>query len=112
MKTLIKFTSLALALAAVTPAVAQMAQESEMMTACNSYAAKHLGVSPSEITELAYNGIHDNRPVVDGGTASGIAFRCIMGPNGHRVTSWEHSAPEHCPADVSEANRYLYPGCE
>lgn len=111
MQSLFKVASLALALTVANSAAAQMADESEMMSACNSYAASHLGVSPSQITELYYNGIQDGHPVVDGGTASGLAFRCTLGHNGHNVVSWSHTAPENCPAGVSEADRYLYPGC-
>ena len=49
---------------------------------------------------------------VNGVTTSGQTFQCSFNKSGKHVVSWTHSAPKGCPADVSEADRYLYPDCE
>jgi opacity protein-like surface antigen len=101
------------ALAVAASASAQDADESQMMMHCNTYAAKHLNMTESQIAPLNYQGhTNDGTQTVSGNTTTGITFQCTFGPHGHKVVSWWHSAPADCPADVSEANRYLYPGCE
>lgn len=84
-----------------------------MLMSCNTYAAKHLHVTTSDIIDLKYEGQRtDGTHAVNGVARSGMTFQCSFGPHGHKVVGWTHSAPVDCPADVSEANRYLYPGCE
>ncbi|MDB6179701.1 hypothetical protein PAF17_19830 [Paracoccus sp. Z330] len=96
------------------PALARTdANDAEMMTHCNTYAAHHLGVSTSEISELTYEGQRtDGTHAVNGTTTSGQTFQCSFGPHGHHVVEWTHSGYIGCPADVSEANRYMYPDCD
>lgn len=89
------------------------ADEATMMSTCNTYAAHHLHVSTSDIASLSYEGQRvDGTHAVNGGTTSGQTFQCSFDRNGTRVVNWYHSAPTDCPADVSEANRYLYPACD
>lgn len=105
----------ALILVAVAVAGAQAAfagDESEMMMKCNTYAAKHLHVSTSEIATVKYEGQRtDGTHAVNGSTTKGITFQCSFGHLGDHVVGWTHSAPKDCPVDVSEADRYLYPAC-
>lgn len=93
-----------------TPVVA--ADEAQMMSACNTYAARHLHVSTSEIASLSYEGQRtDGTHAVNGSATNGQTFQCSFNRNGTHIVSWYHSAPTKCPADVSEADRYMYPAC-
>lgn len=88
------------------------ADESSMMSACNSYAAHHLHLPASDIATVTYEGQRtDGTHAVNGQTTSGQSFQCSFNSSGTRVVAWTHSAPRGCPADVSEANRYMYPDC-
>lgn len=88
------------------------ANDSEMMSQCNTYAARHLHVSPSEIATVSYEGQRvDGTHAVNGSTTSGQTFQCSFERTGRRVVNWYHSAATGCPADVSEADRYRYPDC-
>jgi hypothetical protein len=89
------------------------ADEAQMMTACNTYAARHLGVSTSDMVDLKYEGQRtDGTHAVNGSAANGQTFQCSFNRAGTHVVHWTHSAPRGCPADVSEADRYLYPDCK
>ena len=100
-----------LAVLAGHPALA--ADESEMMSKCNTYAAHHLHVSTSDIATVKYEGQRtDGTHVVNGETTSGQTFHCSFNARGKHVVAWYHSAPKGCPADVSEADRYRYPDCD
>jgi hypothetical protein len=89
------------------------ADPSQMMTMCNTYAAKHLHVSTSDILSVEYEGKRtDGTHAVNGTAANGQTFQCSFNSKGSHVVKWWHSAPTNCPADVSEADRYMYPGCE
>ena len=91
---------------------AYAADESYMMSKCNTYAAHHLHVSTSDIASVKYEGqLTDGTYAVNGETTSGQSFQCSFGPAGKHVVSWYHSAPKGCPVDVSEADRYRYPDC-
>jgi hypothetical protein len=93
------------------PALA--ANESQMMSMCNTYAARHLHVSTSDIASVKYEGQRsDGTHAVNGSTTSGQTFQCSFNKAGTRVVHWSHAAPKGCPADVSEANRYMYPDCD
>ena len=88
------------------------ADESEMMSHCNRYAARHLGVSTSDIATVTYEGQRtDGTFAINGETTSGQTFQCSFNPQGTHVVQWTHRAPKGCPVDVSEADRYLYPDC-
>ena len=88
------------------------ADEAQMMTICNTYAARHLGVSTSDIIDLKYEGQRtDGTHAVNGNAANGQTFQCSFNRSGKHVVNWSHSAPKGCPVDVSEADRYLYPEC-
>lgn len=88
------------------------ADEAQMMSTCNTYAARHLGVSTSEIATLTYQGQRtDGTHAVNGETTGGQTFQCSFNKAGTHVVQWVHTAPTGCPADVSEADRYLYPDC-
>ncbi|GHC54089.1 hypothetical protein [Neogemmobacter tilapiae] len=92
---------------------ASAADESQMMTICNTYAAHHLHVSPSDIVSLTYEGTRsDGTHAVNGSASNGQTFQCSFNPAGRHVVHWTHTAPTSCPVDVSEADRYLYPACE
>lgn len=85
----------------------------QMMVNCNSYAARHLGVSTMAIASVSYEGQRvDGTHAVNGETTSGQRFQCSFNRAGTRVVNWWHSAPSGCPVDVSEANRYMYPDCD
>lgn len=89
------------------------ADESQMMSACNSFAANRLGVSTSQIASVSYEGQRtDGSHAVNGSTSSGQTFQCSFNAAGSKITHWYHSAPRGCPADVSQADRYLYPDCK
>lgn len=91
---------------------AHAADESDMMSKCNRYAAHHLHVSTSDIADLKYEGTRtDGTHAVNGTTSAGQSFQCSFGPQGNYVVGWTHSAPTSCPADVTEADRYMYPAC-
>lgn len=93
--------------------VSSRPDEAQMMTSCNSYAAKRLGVSTSEIAELSYEGQRvDGTHAVNGTTSFGQSFQCSFNSSGTRISHWYHSAPQGCPFDVSQADRYLYPDCD
>lgn len=88
------------------------ADEATMMSHCNRYAAHHLHVSTSDIATVKYEGQRtDGTFAINGETTAGQTFQCSFNSKGTHVVSWTHSAPKGCPADVSEANRYLYPDC-
>jgi len=88
------------------------ADQSTMMATCNTYAAKHLQVSTSDILDLKYEGRRtDGTYAVNGTAANGQTFQCSFNKAGTKVLHWSHSAPTGCPVDVSEANRYMYPDC-
>ncbi len=93
------------------PALA--ADASTMMMICNTYAARHLHVTPSDILEVKYEGQRtDGTHAVNGTARNGQTFQCSFNKTGTHVVHWTHSAPKGCPADVSQADRYLYPDCE
>ena len=98
------------ALGAVQPAIA--ADEAQMMSMCNTYAAHHLHVSTSDIVDLSYEGTRtDGTHPVNGTATNGQTFQCSFNRAGTKVIHWTHSAPTGCPFDVSEADRYRYPDC-
>jgi hypothetical protein len=106
----------ALVLAAAVAGVAETASardESQMMMRCNTYAARHLHVTESDIAEVTYEGQRsDGTHAVNGTTVNGQTFQCSFNAQGTHVVEWTHQAPSGCPVDVSEADRYLYPDCE
>lgn len=108
-----KFSALmAISMALTTMQPAFAADESGMMSKCNTYAARHLGVSTSDIASVVYQGQRtDGTHAVNGNTTSGQTFQCSFGPHGKHVVNWTHSAPKGCPPGVSEADRYMYPDC-
>ncbi|MEZ5811377.1 MAG: hypothetical protein R3D45_08175 [Rhizobiaceae bacterium] len=92
---------------------AMAADEAQMMSTCNTYAARHLGVSTSDIATVTYEGQRtDGTHAVNGETTSGQTFQCSFNRSGTHVVQWVHTAPQGCPADVSQADRYLYPDCD
>jgi len=98
-------------LGSVQPALS--ADQAQMMSKCNTYAARHLGVSTSAIATVTYQGQRtDGTHAVNGETTSGQTFQCSFNKAGTHVVHWTHTAPKGCPADVSEADRYLYPDCD
>jgi hypothetical protein len=94
----------------VVPALAT--DPSHMMMKCNTYAARHLHVSTSDIASVKYEGQRtDGTHAVNGFTTSGQTFQCSFNRAGKHVVNWTHSAPKGCPVDISEADRYMYPDC-
>jgi hypothetical protein len=107
----LKLVAFALVAAATHPALA--ADPSQMMMTCNTYAARHLHVTPSDILDVKYEGQRtDGTHAVNGTARNGQTFQCSFNRAGTRVVHWTHSAPKGCPADVSQADRYLYPDCD
>ncbi|MEW9807849.1 hypothetical protein ABUE31_17815 [Mesorhizobium sp. ZMM04-5] len=95
-----------------TTAPAYAADEAQMMSMCNTYAAHHLHLSTSDIADLKYEGTRtDGTHPVNGSTTDGRTFQCSFNKAGTKVVHWTHSAPKGCPPDVSEADRYMYPDC-
>jgi proteasome lid subunit RPN8/RPN11 len=83
-----------------------------MMSKCNRYAAKQLGVSTSDTAAVTYEGTRtDGTHPVNGETTSGQTFQCSFNAHGTHVVGWTHSGHKECPADVSEADRFMYPDC-
>jgi hypothetical protein len=106
-----RLVAFALVAAASHPALA--ADQSQMMMTCNTYAARYLHVTPSDILDLKYEGQRtDGTHAVNGTARHGQTFQCSFNRAGTRVVHWTHSAPKGCPADVSQADRYLYPDCD
>lgn len=88
------------------------ASNREMVADCDAYAARRLGLSERDIASITYEGQRtDGSHAVNGSTTSGQTFQCSFNAQGTRVTHWYHSAPQGCPADISQADRYLYPDC-
>lgn len=91
---------------------AMAADEAQMMSMCNTYAAHHLHLSTSDIAELSYEGQRtDGTRAVNGSATNGQTFQCSFNAAGTHVVAWWHSAATTCPADVSQADRYRYPAC-
>ena len=96
---------------AASPALA--ANESAMIDACRNYAASHLNADAGKINVSVQTARVDGTIPVNGDVeGTGLTFQCSFNPAGTRIVEWWNSAPEHCPADVSEADRYLYPACQ
>lgn len=113
----IRFTLAAAALAVLSApfGAAHAADQSLMMSKCQTYASKHLNISPSDITTLTYEGQRtDGTYAVNGGTGSNppLTFQCSFKPDGKKISHFVFHAPEGCPVDVSEADRYKYPDCD
>lgn len=89
------------------------ADQSSMMATCNTYAAKKLKLTPSDIADVKYEGQRtDGTHAVNGTTTAGQTFQCSFNKKGTKVVKWSKGpAPKGCPADVSEADRYKYPDC-
>lgn len=94
--------------------MASAADESAMMSACNDYAAKKLGVSTSDIASVSYEGARtDGTHAVNGTTTAGASFQCSFDAAGRKVVGWTGGAAARgCPADVTEADRAKYPDCK
>ena len=85
-----------------------------MVYKCRSYAASHLGVS-ADLINVQYEGTRtDGTHPVNGSTESNrpLTSQCSFGPGGKKIVQFVPNAPQGCPADVSEANRYMYPDCD
>jgi hypothetical protein len=90
------------------------ADPDHMLDACRSYASKHLRVDAG-IINVKYEGQRtDGTHAVNGNaeTSPQMTFQCSFRADGRRIVNWVHNSPEGCPADVSEANRYLFPDCD
>ena len=93
---------------------AQAADVEFMLDKCRRFAAKHLNVS-TDIVNVKYEGQRtDKTHAVNGSTESAppLTFQCSFRADGQKVASFVFHAPEGCPADVSEADRYKYPDCD
>lgn len=96
---------------AASPALA--ADEGAMIDACRGYAASHLNADPGKINVNVETARVDGTIPVNGEVeGTGLTFQCSFNAAGTRIVQWWNSAPEECPVDVSEADRYLYPACE
>ena len=88
------------------------ADNNAMIDACRNYAASHLNADAGKINVNVETARVDGTIPVNGEVeGTGLTFQCSFNPAGPRIVQWWNSAPEHCPADVSEADRYLYPAC-
>jgi hypothetical protein len=93
---------------------ASSASEVDMLNRCRKYAASHLNVN-SNLLDLKYEGQRtDKTYAVNGGVGPSqhITFQCSFKPNGKSIKHFTVNAPEGCPADVAEAERYRYPDCD
>ncbi|WP_156911891.1 hypothetical protein [Kaistia adipata] len=105
--------AVAFATLAAVPAPALAANQDHMITACRAYASKHLRIN-ADIINVKYEGQRtDGTHAVNGSaeTSPPMTFQCSFNKAGTRIVRWVHDSPKGCPADVSEANRYLYPDC-
>jgi hypothetical protein len=103
---------LASAMLTVTAFPAFAADEGAMIDACRNYAASHLNADPGVINLSVQTARVDGTIPVNGEVeGTGLTFQCSFNPAGSKIVQWWNSAPEECPADVSEADRYLYPAC-
>lgn len=65
------------------------ADESTMMSMCNTYAAKKLHVSTMDIADVKYEGQRtDGTHAVNGTTTSGQTFQCTFNKAGTKVKKW------------------------
>lgn len=104
---------LAGALLAVTAPLAIAANDGAMIDACRNYAASHLNADAGKINVSVQTARVDGTIPVNGEVeGTGLTFQCSFNPAGTKIVQWWNSAPDNCPADVSEADRYLYPACE
>lgn len=90
------------------------ADEDFMRDKCRHYASKHLRISP-DIINVKYEGQRtDGTYAVNGDaeTEPPLTFQCSFRPNGRKIKHFVFHAPDGCPADVSEADRYKYPDCD
>jgi hypothetical protein len=96
------------------PVSAAIAADNDMMIdACRNYAASHLNADAGMINVSVQTARVDGTIPVNGEVeGTGLTFQCTFNSAGTRIVQWWNSAPEDCPADVSEANRYLYPACQ
>ena len=107
-----KRLTLAGALLVGTSLYAIAADEGAMIDACRNYAASHLNADAGMINVSVQTARVDGTIPVNGEVeGTGLTFQCLFNPAGTRIVQWWNSAPEDCPADVSEADRYLYPAC-
>lgn len=98
-------------LSLVMPAV-HAADEDAMIDACRSYAASHLNADTGKIdVRLQTPRVDGTIPINGEVEGTGLTFQCSFNATGTQIVQWWNSAPEDCPPDVSEADRYLYPAC-
>jgi len=108
-----KKLTLAGLLLALTTSISVAADDDAMIDACRGYAASHLNADAGKINVSVQTARVDGTIPVNGEVeGTGLTFQCTFNPAGTRIVEWWNSAPENCPSDISEANRYLYPGCE
>ena len=109
---MIKQLILSSTLLAATASLAVAADNDAMIDACRSYAASHLNADAGKINVSVETARVDGTIPVNGEVeGTGLTFQCSFNSAGTRIVQWWNSAPEHCPADVSQADRYLYPAC-
>ena len=95
-----------------TASFAFAADEGAMIDACRNYAASHLNADAGKINVSVQTARVDGTIPVNGEVeGTGLTFQCSFNRAGTRIVQWWNSAPENCPSDVSEADRYLYPAC-
>jgi len=88
------------------------ANNDAMIDACRSYAASHLNADAGKINVSVQTARVDGTIPVNGEVeGTGLTFQCSFNSAGTRIVQWWNSAPEECPVDVSQADRYLYPAC-
>ncbi|MCK7616266.1 hypothetical protein [Roseibium sediminicola] len=99
-------------LTALSSSPAFAADENAMIDKCRSYAASHLNADAGMIDVSVQTARVDGTIPVNGEVeGTGLTFQCSFNAAGTQIVQWWNSAPENCPADVSEADRYLYPAC-
>ena len=94
--------------------VVSAADEDLMLDKCRHYASKHLRISP-DIINVEFEGQRSDGTYAVNGDAESeppLTFQCSFRPNGRKISQFVFHAPEGCPVDVSEADRYKYPDCE
>lgn len=114
MKSSVSALLFAVALLPLNTQIVSAADEDHMLDKCRHYASKHLRIS-ADIINVKYEGQRTDKTYAvngDAETEPPLTFQCSFRPDGRKISHFVFHAPEGCPADVSEADRYKYPDCD
>jgi len=86
----------------------------QMRDKCRNYAARHLKIDAGLIN-VQYEGQRTDKTHAVNGDAEGahpVTFQCNFRSGGHKIYQFVVNTPDHCPPDISEADRWRYPNCD